>query len=90
MRKPKNKTDEAGAAQAADDGQPKPLNVAQLYGVLSRVHGALRLPGEDPEQRIRAIEAWCETTEQRRLAESPQERMHIFQEGEEVAHGVHG
>jgi hypothetical protein len=33
--------------------------VAQLHGILSRIHGALRLHGVSMPERAAALNAWC-------------------------------
>lgn len=45
---------------------------ARLVGLLSRIHMNLRLVGEAFEDRIKALEKWCEAREKERQTEAGQ------------------
>lgn len=44
--------------------------IAALRGLVHRIHMNLRLPGEDQEDRQKALETWCQEKEQKRRVDT--------------------
>ena len=47
------------SASPKDTKAKNSLTVAELYGVLSRVHMNMELPGDSQNERVEALEKWC-------------------------------